>query len=314
MKMIYKKDDPMRNLFLKAHQSKDAHTVSDGKGYRLTSCKEHPAASCRGYVPSHRLVAEVNLGRFLYPWEIVHHKKQKSNNHKNTIEVLAGRSEHNKIHQKYNDPTVVRQVLKAAQDPTVRKIDLIGIHKRTIDLICKNHHVVWKSAALKELDADYVKKLKKTHSTEEIAGILGVHSSTLLRRFPEIFRSQRRKSGWLNMYRIEVEDSMKRVGLVKTAKAFDTTRKTIKEYITKWQNNEVVGSLPLYEQEREKVFALLREKVSMEAIATQYGVATQTIKSAIYRWSNNGELPNDIVSQLNADPHRKLKLHYKASV
>lgn len=311
MKTIYKKKDPMRNLFLKVHQNKDENTISDGRGYRLMKCKEHPAANSLGYVKTHRLVAEQKLGRFLYSWEIVHHKKEKSNNQYKNLEVCVNISEHNRKHHKYNDPKIIQQVLKAARNPLVKKSDLKGVHKKTIDLICKNHNVQWQCASVRLLDKKKIKKLAKIHTVAEVAEIVDVSVSTLRRRFPKAFPKLCRGKGWLNEHKIAVEDSVKKVGIAKTARAFDTTRKTISEYLERWEKNESIA-LPLYEQQREKVFELLRKKVSMTAIAEQFDTNRTTIGNAIYRWSNNGELPNDIVSLLNSDPHRKLRLRYKS--
>ena len=44
----------------------------DDKGYIRTLCPEHPFNNV-GYVYEHRLVAEKVLGRYLQPWETIHH-------------------------------------------------------------------------------------------------------------------------------------------------------------------------------------------------------------------------------------------------
>jgi hypothetical protein len=42
-------------------------------GYVLVKAPNHPHANARGYVREHRLVMEGVLGRYLEPWEVVHH-------------------------------------------------------------------------------------------------------------------------------------------------------------------------------------------------------------------------------------------------
>lgn len=45
----------------------------DGNGYVRVLMPEHPEADMNGYVLEHRLVKEKELGRYLKPWEKIHH-------------------------------------------------------------------------------------------------------------------------------------------------------------------------------------------------------------------------------------------------
>jgi hypothetical protein len=68
----------------------------DSDGYVLIKKSGHPYATKAGYVREHRLVMERELGRYLEPHEIVHHRKtaEKSNNHPDNLLLYADNHEH----------------------------------------------------------------------------------------------------------------------------------------------------------------------------------------------------------------------------
>jgi len=82
-----------RSCYLKVrpHNFKgDVHI--NGNGYAYAYAPDHPSIKGNDYrrVPEHRLVMEKFLGRFLEPWEIVHHKNRiKTDNRIENLELWA---------------------------------------------------------------------------------------------------------------------------------------------------------------------------------------------------------------------------------
>lgn len=82
------------------HWFNNGGRTRDPDGYILVRRPNHPGANAAGYVREHRLVMESVVGRFLYPWEVVHHRNgKKDDNRPENLELCADEVEHRRIHR-----------------------------------------------------------------------------------------------------------------------------------------------------------------------------------------------------------------------
>ncbi len=93
----------------------------DDKGYIRVLRPKHPYAN-RGYVYEHRLVMEAYLGRYLEPWETVHHINEIKIDNRLDNFFLTTPDEHSAIHREGKKKThSQKNILRTAMKKSSRK-------------------------------------------------------------------------------------------------------------------------------------------------------------------------------------------------
>jgi len=93
-----------RKPFTDEHRAKLSATHWRGgefvsEGYTFVSAPNHPSANTGGYVRRHRLVMEIQIGRYLKPEEVVHHiDGDTSNDEFANLLLFHNTSAHSKYH------------------------------------------------------------------------------------------------------------------------------------------------------------------------------------------------------------------------
>lgn len=121
--------------------------IHDKSGYVLVHSPNHPRATSGGYVRKHRLVAELSLGRYLEPQEVVHHiDDDPKNNSTENLLVFDHNSQHLAASLKGKCPQwtedgkrrVAEGLQKGIRNRTGSELDA-GELRRTLDRSIASH-------------------------------------------------------------------------------------------------------------------------------------------------------------------------------
>ena len=74
----------------------------DAGGYILLKSRNHPFADNQGYVREHRLVVEKQIGRYLTPEEVSHHRGAKDDNRPHRLMAFVNNSAHQRFEKGSN--------------------------------------------------------------------------------------------------------------------------------------------------------------------------------------------------------------------
>jgi len=122
--LTYKTDDRLKQMAGKNHPNWKGGRINE-KGYIYIYSPEHPNSNYKNYVQEHRLIMEKHLGRYLYPWEIIHHKNGIKNDNKIENLELLPNGQHN---------TRVQEVFQENQKLKLLLISLIAINSKQENL------------------------------------------------------------------------------------------------------------------------------------------------------------------------------------
>lgn len=122
-------------------------------GYWFILMPDHPFANSKGYVREHRLVVEKRKGRYLMPWEQVHHiNGNKLDNRSENLMLFVSNSKHKSYELKGN---------KFAKIDTTNRFCLLCGGKTYIDRKGYENWFRYKDGFV--CDKCFYKKVKKFH-------------------------------------------------------------------------------------------------------------------------------------------------------
>lgn len=73
--------------------------IKDKHGYIFINKPEHPFCDNKGYIREHRLVVESQIGRYLTPKEVVHHRGKRDDNRPENLIAFINESVHQRFHK-----------------------------------------------------------------------------------------------------------------------------------------------------------------------------------------------------------------------
>lgn len=214
-------------------------------GYVYEWCPTHRYA-LYGMVPQHRLMMEVQIGRYLERKERVHHRNHiRNDNRLDNLELFAGHSEHMRKHwagRGKNDPDLIERVRTAAADPT-KNIGSLGMSPTTVWAICRKHKITWipcgQRGRVRLLTTQVVREALRGRTTAQAAQFLGVNVMTLYNRFDRLL-TKRARPGVLDQQCKEIVRLAwkERVPRAEIARRYGVSEVCVAKSIQRWSKQD----------------------------------------------------------------------------
>jgi DNA-binding CsgD family transcriptional regulator len=236
----------------------DAPTFVDDQGYVWEWCPTHPR-STRGTVLQHRLVKEVEVGRFLTKQERVHHDNERRwDNRPSNLLLHKNHSEHMKEHWQSkgsNDPALIDLVRRAGLYRSLRHS--IQASATTILKIRKEHGIQWprvhRYEGAAKLTEESVREALQGRSTKQAAELLRCHPMTLYNRFGHLL-NKRTTPNFLDDHQEDVLRlwMKERLNFLEIAQRYSISESIVSKSIRRWTKPDAKpgepGSLLLHLQ------------------------------------------------------------------
>ena len=89
-----------KNFSRENHSKWKGGTMTDTEGYIHRKAYDHPYRDKQNYVREHRLIMEKHIKRYLYSWEVIHHKNEIiDDNRLENLEIIHSNAEHSRRHK-----------------------------------------------------------------------------------------------------------------------------------------------------------------------------------------------------------------------
>ena len=152
------------------HDIANLPVYKDGKGYDRVRLPDHPYAQAGlGYIFVHRLVVENELGRFLDPKEVVHHKNEiPDDNRSENLALFPSTAEHVAHHKRLPSPPADELQCLVHKMVLSKVAEHYGVAVVTIQRWAREHRV--------RVPSGGARRVKTPAPREQLLSLLGQYS------------------------------------------------------------------------------------------------------------------------------------------
>lgn len=155
--------------------------------YPIIYRPQHPRHNRDGYIYQHIEVAELKLGRFLKPEEVVHHRdKNRMNNDPNNLLIFISKSDHTSFHRHNCDESLLTFLDDGTCTINYLKTDVCPLchnikdkHAKICLKCAKQRGPVNKNISENDLTRDKLKQLIREKSFTQIGKLYGVTDNAI---------------------------------------------------------------------------------------------------------------------------------------